>query len=213
MIELPFQAILFDMDGVLVDSNPAIEASWRLWADEVGAPFDELQAYIHGRKAVEVIAHFQPGADIDAVWSRLIEQEMANAHLTRALPGAAEMLASLERSEWTIVTSAPEELALARLAACGLPTPHPMISARDVARGKPAPDGFLKGAEALGCPPSKAIVIEDSAPGIAAALAGGMAPVRIQPEGADPDARVTVTALDRLEVIRRAKGPALRLRA
>ncbi|WP_300529675.1 HAD-IA family hydrolase [Maricaulis sp.] len=206
---LPFKAILFDMDGVLVDSNPAIEASWQLWAGKHGLDFAEVKARIHGRKAVEVVRHFLPGADIEAVWAELIEQEMASAHLTIPIPGIATILSALQREEWAVVTSAPLELAQARMTAAGHPQPVAWVTARDVERGKPAPDGFLMGAEKLGVAPADCLVIEDAGPGIAAARAAGMRAIYIHAQSETPAGTTAhITGHDQLSIERDASGAA-----
>lgn len=204
---LPFQAILFDMDGVLVDSNPAIEASWQVWADKHGLDFAAVKARIHGRKAVEVIRHFLPDADIEAVWDELIEQEMASAHLTVPIPGVADILAALRPEEWAVVTSAPLELAQARMQAAGHPQPVAWVTARDVERGKPAPDGFLLGAKKLGAQPGDCIVIEDAGPGIAAARAAGMRAVYLNSQPGTPEGTTAhIGGHDQLAVERDGTG-------
>ena len=200
-MRLAFQAILFDMDGVLVNSNPAIEASWKAWCEVNGLDFSAMQHRLHGRKAVEVIAEFLPGADIEAEWQILIDQEMAMVGLTEALPGARELLPALPGDRWTLVTSAPLELAEARLDAAGLPHPRFWVSARDVQRGKPAPDAFLLGAERLGRTPGECLVIEDSRAGIEAAMAGGFRSVMVGPDSeTDPGASLRVRDLSRLRL-------------
>ncbi|WP_203290821.1 HAD-IA family hydrolase [Maricaulis parjimensis] len=196
---LDFQAILFDMDGVLVNSNPAIEASWQAWCERNGIDFSAMKPRLHGRKAVEVIRDFKPDADIEAEWQILIDQEMAMVGLTEALPGAKALMSSLPADRWTIVTSAPLELARARLDAAGLPHPEIWVSARDVKRGKPAPDAFLLGAERLQARPQDCLVIEDSRAGIEAALAGGIPCIMVGPESeTDPGADLRVRDLSAL---------------
>ncbi len=195
-MQLAFEAILFDMDGVLVNSNPAIEASWKAWCEVNGIDFAAMKPRLHGRKAIEVIREFMPDADIETEWQILIDQEMAMVSLTEALPGARQLLTSLPGERWTIVTSAPLELAKARLDAAGLPHPKLWVSARDVKRGKPAPDAFLLGAERLGQAPADCLVIEDSRAGIEAALAGGFRSVMVGPDSeTDPGATLRVPDL------------------
>lgn len=207
---LPFRAILFDMDGVLVDSNPAIEASWQVWADKHDLDFAAVKARIHGRKAVEVIRHFLPDADIETVWAELIDQEMASAHLTVPIPGVAPILAALKPEEWAVVTSAPLELAQARMQAAGHPQPISWVTARDVERGKPAPDGFLLGSEKLGVEPGACLVIEDAGPGIAAAQAAGMRAIYLNADPHTPDgATAHIGGHDQLAIERDATGAAL----
>ena len=206
-MRLECEAVLFDMDGGLGNSNPAIEASWKAWCEVNGIDFAQMQPRLHGRKAVEVIRAFKPEADIEAEWQILIDQEMAMVGLTEPLPGAKDMLSALPEARWTIVTSAPLELARARLDAAGLPHPRLWVSARDVQRGKPAPDAFLLGAERLGHTPQDCLVIEDSRAGIEAALAGRFRSIMVGPDSeTDPGASLRVLDLSGLTLFAGASG-------
>jgi len=206
-MRLGFQAILFDMDGVLVNSNPAIEASWKAWCTGNGIDFAAMKPRLHGRKAVEVIREFKPDAEIETEWQVLIDQEMAMVGLTEALPGALPLMSALPPEGWTIVTSAPLELAKARLDAAGLPHPRLWVSARDVQRGKPAPDAFLLGAERLGQTPADCLVIEDSRAGIEAARAGGFRSVMVGPDSeTDPGATIRLRDLSDLTLSQTEDG-------
>jgi mannitol-1-/sugar-/sorbitol-6-phosphatase len=167
------KAILFDIDGTLVDSTPAVERSWHTWAKEYDVDVDALMKVSHGRRTEDTVADFvRPQQQADAV-ARLQALEMGDLDGVVALPGAQHVLDGLPRERWAAVTSGERQLMTARLAAAGLPVPETMICAEDVAAGKPSPEGYLKAAAALGFEASQCVVIEDAPAGIAAGKAAG----------------------------------------
>jgi mannitol-1-/sugar-/sorbitol-6-phosphatase len=172
-------ALLFDMDGVLIDSSAIIERSWRKWARDRRLDEAALMHLVHGRPAREVIAKVAPHLDVATELAILIEQEMTDAEGPLRFAGVHEMLHALPRGHWAIVTSAPRVIATQRLQQADLPLPEVLICAEDVTRGKPAPDGYLKAAEKLGFAPQACTVVEDSLPGIEAGLAAGMAVIGV----------------------------------
>jgi sugar-phosphatase len=167
-------ALLFDLDGVLVDSRAAIERSMRAWAKLHGLNGDRVLAVSHGRRDADLVRTVAPGLDIDAEVARITALEVDVAGWVTAVPGAAGLLTGLPADRWAVVTSSTPPVALARLAAAGLPEPALLIAADDVDRGKPAPDGYLLAAEKLGVPPGRCLVFEDAAIGAAAARSAGM---------------------------------------
>jgi sugar-phosphatase len=174
MVSLKVGALLFDMDGVLVDSRPAIDRVRRRWAQKVGLDEETVVALPHGQKTSDIIADLAPHLDVREEVRWLDDDEERDLEGITAIPGAAALLASLEPSEWAVVTSSGRTLAPRRLAAAGLPSPRALISGDMPARGKPAPDGYLMGAKALGLPASDCVVVEDAPAGIAAGIAAGM---------------------------------------
>ncbi len=166
-------ALLFDNDGVLVDSNAAGEAAWREWAAVRGLEPADVLAGIHGRRALETVALFVPAEERDEATDHINALELGSAGRTRALPGAAEMVGSVPDDARAVVTSAPRALVLARLTAAGVPVPAVVVTSEDVSAGKPAPDPYLVAAARLGRDIADCAVFEDSANGIAAALAAG----------------------------------------
>lgn len=167
------QAIIFDLDGVLVDSNPIAERHWERWAERHGLPFDEIAQIHHGRPTVETIRRVAPhlNAEYEARLKETAEADDTNG-LT-AYSGAAVLLATLPTERWAIATSGTRRTATSRLAHVGLPVPSVFITADDVEHGKPAPDPYLLAAERLGVEPAACVVVEDAPSGIASARAAG----------------------------------------
>ncbi len=166
-------ALLFDNDGVLVDSNAAGEAAWREWAAVRGLEPADVLAGIHGRRSLETVALFVPADQVAAAAAHIDALELASAGQTRPLAGAAELVAQVPDDVRAVVTSAPRALGLARLVAAGIPVPSVVVTSEDVTAGKPAPDPYLVAAARLGRDLADCAVFEDSANGIAAALAAG----------------------------------------
>jgi sugar-phosphatase len=180
MADLPtdrsFSAFLFDMDGTLLDSIESANRAWGKWAARHGVDFEEMRKHMHGMRAVETIRRWGPAhLDVEAEYEALTLAEMEDVHDITAISGADAFLRALPADRWALVTSAPRDLALRRIEAAGLMIPSLLVTADDVAHGKPAPDCFLKAAEILGAPPEDCLVWEDAPAGIAAAEAAGMA--------------------------------------
>jgi mannitol-1-/sugar-/sorbitol-6-phosphatase len=165
-------AILFDLDGVLIDSTATIARRWAAWAEERDLDPGKVLEVIHGRRTLEVIEIVAPHLDAAAETVR-IEQSIAD-DADPAISGAPELLQSLPDNGWCVVTSGTRNLAIARMRLAGLPLPRVLIGADDVNKGKPDPEPYLKGAELLGFPPSQCIVVEDAVAGVRAAHAGKM---------------------------------------
>lgn len=189
------QALLFDMDGTLIDSTEAVERTWRRFAARHGLDAAEILAGAHGQRTVETVAeHAPPGTDVAAETAWLVAQDVADTRGTVALPGAAELLAALPRGRWALVTSAGRELAERRMAAAGLPLPEVLVSADDVRRGKPDPEGYRTAAARLGTDPRATVVFEDAEAGLLAGRAAGGYTVVVGPhEGAAAEGRPRIT--------------------
>ena len=169
-----FAAFLFDMDGTLLSSIACAERVWSRWARRHGVDVASFLPTIHGMRAVETVGRLQlPGVDPVAEAAVIQAEEMADVEGIAAIAGVAAFLGALPSRRWAVVTSAPRELALRRIAAAGLPVPPQMIAAEDVARGKPAPDCFELAAARLGVQARDCLVFEDAPAGIAAAEAAG----------------------------------------
>jgi len=143
------KAILFDMDGVLMDSTPSVERVWRTWAVKHGLDPEHIADQAHGRRSIETIRAVAPELDAEKENLKVEQMEIDDKEGVTALPGAAELLAHLPADKFAIVTSATRPLAVARLGYAGIPVPRYMITADDVANGKPSPEPFLKGAALL----------------------------------------------------------------
>jgi sugar-phosphatase len=213
--ERAFDALLFDMDGTILTSIGAAERVWSAWAVRHGLDLATFLPTIHGVQAIETIRRQRlPGVDAEAEAAAITEAEIADVAGIEPIAGAAEFLASLPTSRWAVVTSATRRLAARRIAAAGLALPETLIAAEDVARGKPAPDGFLLGAERLGVAIDRCLVLEDSAAGIAAGEAAGASLLVIAAAHASPLATTHPVILDYrgLRATPNADG-ALRIRA
>jgi mannitol-1-/sugar-/sorbitol-6-phosphatase len=167
-------AVLFDCDGVLVDSEASVERAWRGWAAERGLDGEAVMAIAHGRRTEDTLRELGFSAGLAAEVDRLEGAEIADAADVTAFPGAAAALATLPPETWAVVTSGTRALATSRLAAAGLPLPAVLVTADDVAAGKPDPEGYLEAARRLGFSPSDCLVLEDAPAGVQAALAAGM---------------------------------------
>jgi sugar-phosphatase len=168
------RAILFDLDGVLVDSTAYVEEQWRRWAASKGLPADPFLAVCHGRRALETIRLAAPYLDAEAEVAGFRPEAFPNSSPIHPIEGAADLLRALPRENWAVATSGTRAMAAARLRQAGLPLPAVFICAEDVVHGKPAPDVYLMAASALAAEPSECVVIEDSPAGIQAAASAGM---------------------------------------
>ena len=173
-VVLNCHAILFDLDGVLVDSTPAVARVWANWARMHGFAPDDVIARAHGRRSVETIRELAPWMDAEAENLKVEQMEIDDREGVVALPGADRLLRSLPQSRFAIVTSATRALAVARLGYAGLPQPENLVSADDVVQGKPFPEPYLKGAALLGFAAHDCVVLEDAPAGIVAAEKAGM---------------------------------------
>lgn len=165
--------MLFDMDGVLIDSTPAVERVWTKWAIARGFEPEEVVRAAHGRPSLTTVREYLPNADHLAENREIERGEIEDLDGVVALPGAMELLTALPRERWAIVTSCTRALAEVRLRAAGLPRPIAFVTSSDVERGKPAPDAYLKAAEFLGFGPRDCIVVEDAPAGIRAGKSAG----------------------------------------
>ena len=166
-------ALLFDMDGVLVDSTPAVARVWTGWALEHGLVPDDVVRQAHGRPSLATIIELLPHGDHDAENGEVERREIEDTADVVALPGALSLLQAIPQRRWAVVTSATRALAEVRLRAAGLPIPKHLVTASDLQRGKPFPDPYLKGAETLGMAPVECVVVEDAASGVRAGKAAG----------------------------------------
>jgi mannitol-1-/sugar-/sorbitol-6-phosphatase len=167
-------AILFDLDGVLVDSLRVVERAWRRWAREHDLPAEDLLAVVHGRTAREVIGMFTPHLDAAEQALRVGGYETERRGELTVLPGARECLSIARQGRWAVVTSGTRALATTRLEVVGLPAPEILITADDVTAGKPDPEPYRRAAAALGVTAAECAVVEDAPMGVLAAKRAGM---------------------------------------
>jgi sugar-phosphatase len=173
MTKVSTQALLFDMDGVLINSIPAVERVWSRWAAERGFNVQEVLRHAHGRPSIATLRDLLPDADHEAE-NRIVEQaEIDDVADIVPLPGVKELLAALPHDRWAIVTSCTRPLAEVRIRAAGLPTPELFITANEIMHGKPNAEPYLKGAAGLGFSPQECIVVEDALAGIASGKNAG----------------------------------------
>src|SRR5882724_5317310 len=166
--------MLFDLDGVLVDSTRSVARQWRLWAAENNIDPEKVLGIAHGRRTIEVVRILAPHLDAKAEESKIEKREADDNDGVTMMPGAAELLKSIPEDRWCVVTSGTRYLATSRLRLFELPIPRVLVAADDVQKGKPDPEPYLKGAELLKVSAAECLVIEDAPAGIRSAHAGGM---------------------------------------
>jgi sugar-phosphatase len=207
-------AILFDLDGVLVDSTRSVDRQWRAWAREQGIDEDKVMAIAHGVRSVEVIRAVAPHLDAEFEVRGLEKREADDRDGVAVMPGAIELVHSLPEGRWCVVTSGSRHLATARLKLAGIPIPKVMVTADDVANGKPHPEPYLKGAQLLGINPLECLVIEDAPAGIRSAHAAGMKVIGLAstyPASALHEADAVVEKLKQIQVGARGKSLVIRV--
>jgi sugar-phosphatase len=173
------RAILFDLDGVLVDSAERVEKTWREWAARHRLDAELVIAAAHGRRTVETVALVAPELNADAELRALETSEATNSDGVYEVAGARDLLQLMPANRWAVVTSGIRAVAEFRIRYTGLPIPAVMICAEEISRGKPDPEGYLAAAGRLGFSPTDCVVIEDAPPGIEAAKAAGMRAIAI----------------------------------
>jgi sugar-phosphatase len=181
------RGVLFDMDGVLVDSTAAVARVWSLWARKHGLDPETVVKIAHGRPSISTIRELLPKSDREAEDREVERLEIEDVEGIVALPGAAELLRAIPPKKYAIVTSATRALAEVRLRAAGLAVPANLVTARDVPRGKPNPDPYLMGAKILGVAPAECVVIEDAPSGVRAGKAAGARVVALRTTASDSE--------------------------
>ncbi len=191
-MRLRARAVLFDNDGVLVDSHEQVVACWTRVADEFGLDIEVLLDELVGVRAIDTLARHLAGEQLQAAASRLEDYEIQSAARTVPLRGALDLTRALTGGRWAIVTSGSRPLAEARWQGAGIPIPEITVTADDVTKGKPDPAPFLTGARLLDVGPQDCIAFEDSASGGESARAAGMTVIAVghQPWPFEPSARI-----------------------
>ncbi|PQL04690.1 sugar phosphatase [Pantoea ananatis] len=211
---MEYSGFLFDLDGTLVDSLPAVERAWSNWGARHGIAADEILDFIHGKQAITSLRHFMAGQSEAAIQAEFLALEKTEAEDTdgvRALPGAKALLTQLNALQipWAIVTSGSVPVAHARHKAAGLPQPAVFITAEQVVKGKPEPDPYLLGAERLKLSPADCVVVEDAPAGVIAGLAAGCAVIAANAPDDTPridEVALRLTSLESLVVTKRSTG-------
>src|SRR5579863_5825170 len=180
MTTIECRGILFDMDGVLVDSTPAVARVWTAWALQHGMEPNDVVRRAHGRPSISTVRELLPDGDHQAENDEIERREIEDVDGVIALPGAAELLTTLAPDRWAVVTSATRALAEIRIRAGGLPLPKNFVTVDDITHGKPNPEPYLKGAQLLGLAPAACVVMEDAPAGIRAGKAAGARVVALQ---------------------------------
>lgn len=173
MIQLTCRGILFDLDGVLIDSTPAVTRAWSRWAARHGLDPDFVAHRAHGRPSLSSIREFLPDGDLQREHEWMERAEREDVEGIVPLPGARELLRAIPPDRWTIVTSCTRTLAEVRLRAAGLSAPEKLVTCTDVQNGKPHPEPYLKAAQLLGLAAETCVVVEDVAAGIRSGKAAG----------------------------------------
>ena len=198
-------AILFDLDGVLVDSTRAVDRVWRKWALANNLTPDEVVNVAHGRRTIETVRQVAPNLNDELEMRKIERWEVEDTDGVVVMPGASDLLRSIPDGRWCVVTSGTRLLATTRLRVGNLPTPHVLVSADDVTNGKPNPEPYLKGAELLRVKPQECLVIEDAPAGVRAAHAGKMKVIAITstfPESELKEAEAVIRFLNQIRVAR-----------
>lgn len=177
VLDREFAAVIFDMDGTLIDSTPAVLRSWTTWATEYGVTAEQL-ADSHGMPAATLVHRLIVADRVEEAWERIVQLELTDLDGVVALPGAYEALAQLGRQA-AIATSCTRILADARLRASGIPIPPVVVTVDDVTRGKPDPEPFVTAAQRLGHRPEDCLVVEDAPAGLTGAAAAGCATLAV----------------------------------
>jgi sugar-phosphatase len=174
--------VLFDLDGTLVDSTASVVAAWHRVSERLGVAYEDFEPYAHGIPAGQVLDLVVPDLPA-ALRAELIEtmlrEQAEDTDEVIALPGALAALDVLPTARWAIVTSGDRRLAAARIRAAGLPLPRVLVTADDVAEGKPHPAPYLLGASRLGEPPEQCLVVEDADAGVVSGSAAGMSVLQV----------------------------------
>ncbi|QYM90384.1 sugar phosphatase [Dickeya zeae] len=208
------KGFLFDLDGTLVDSLPAVERAWSNWAIGHDIAPQTVLDFIHGKQAITSLRHFLAGASEETIQREFVELEQVEATDTAgivAMPGAQALLTRLDELDipWAIVTSGTVPIAHARHREAGLSAPREFITAEQVARGKPNPDAYLLGAERLGLSPAECVVVEDAPAGVLSGLAAGCKVIAVKAPADTPrldEVDAALSSLEQLQISRTADG-------
>ncbi len=203
------RAFLFDLDGVLVDSEAVVTRTWLKWAERAGIVIPDLLSRVQGRRSIDSLRELVPQVDAVAESHWLANAEATDAEGLRLMPGALALFTSLRDSERAIVTSCDRRLATFRLQNVGIPIPAHLVTADDVRDGKPSPEGYREGARRLGVDPSACVVVEDAPAGVRAGRAAGAIVIAVTTTfslEALGEANIVVASLERVRALAEPDG-------
>ena len=206
------EALLFDLDGVLVDSVVSVEHTWRVWAARHGLDLEAILRSAHGRRALDTVRIVAPHLDATEEIIALAAQEANTTQGLSEVPGARALLAALPPDRWAVVTSGDRAVAEHRLQHIGLPIPMVMVCGDEVTHGKPDPEGYLAAATKLGFAPADCVVVEDAPTGIDAAHNAGMWVIAVATTHYPAELRAADAVIDALSALTvRVRGHGLEL--
>lgn len=213
LVSLKCKAILFDMDGTLVDSTSIVELAWGSWAARHKIALEDVLSFSHGHPTIATLEHFLPGQDHSEELEELSRFEETQTEGILAVPGAADVLHALQTHNrpWAVVTSARRKLAETRVAAAGLPLPTVIVPIDEIRNGKPHAEGFIHAAALLGVAPEECVVFEDTRPGIEAGMSAGMQVVGLLTTYSSQQLRHRPLVRDFLDVKIRTEGDFLKV--
>lgn len=211
MTQLECDAILFDLDGVLIDSTSCITRHWEDWAGQHGLEMAAVMQVAHGLRTVETMRLVAPHLNAEKEAERFTAVEVVDTDGVVPIEGAFQLLNGLPEDAWAIVTSGGDELAIARLKRAGLPIPRILVTGDDVRQGKPVPEPYLVGAERLGAAVERCVVVEDAPAGVEAARAAGMQVIGITTTHSREELFRAAVIIERLSVLRIVVGEGRRL--
>src|SRR5450631_883808 len=178
--------VLFDLDGVLVDSTPAVARCWSRWSRLHGFDAEDVVRRAHGRPSIVTLREMLPNADAESENRQMERWEIEDTDGVVPLPGVLSLLHAIPADRWAIVTSCTRPLAEVRIRVAGLPWPKQLVTSADVQRFKPDPDPYLKGAELLKFAPADCLVVEDAPAGIRSGKAAGASVLALRTTDIDP---------------------------
>ena len=174
MPEFQCSAVLFDLDGVLVDSTKSVVVVWSAWAEKNGIPPAKALEIVHGLRTIEGVRRLAPHLDAETEAQKIESAITIKKGGTIAIAGAGNFLRDLPQGSWCVVTSGLRKFAEIRLNDADLPVPDVLVSAEDVTIGKPHPEPYLTGARLMRKTPDECLVFEDAVSGIRSARAAGI---------------------------------------
>jgi mannitol-1-/sugar-/sorbitol-6-phosphatase len=203
VIDIAVDAVLFDLDGTLVDSTASVLRAWAAVAAELDVPLAKFEPYLHGIPGPQVFAAVLPAMPPEqarALATRMNADQARDTDGVRPMPGAVAALRELPPSGWAIVTSGDHRLATARIAAAGLPEPRVLVTSDDVRAGKPDPECYLTAASRLDRAPARCLVVEDAPAGVASGRAAGMPVLGVLTTYRHLDADMTAPDLSAVDI-------------